>query len=78
MKPETLRGEIQGYARQVQLAGLGVVGKVHKGSVRLFQSLVEEGKQAEARRGEASKIPLVTPLKTLGDKTLAQLVHSNR
>jgi len=73
MKLESVKSESQAYVRQVGLAGVGVVGKVQKESVKLFETLVEEGKKVEARRGEAAKTPALAALKALMDKALAQL-----
>jgi|APFre7841882630_1041343.scaffolds.fasta_scaffold346358_1 poly(hydroxyalkanoate) granule-associated protein len=73
MKLESVQSRRHVSIRQVGLAGLGVVGKVQKESVRLFEILVEEGKRVETRRDKAAQTPVPAALKALRDKALAQL-----
>jgi len=75
MQLESVQSKRPGSVRQVGLAGLGVVGRVQKESVRLFETLVEEGKRAEARRDKAAHPPAPAALKALGDQALAQVQH---
>ena len=75
MQLESVQSKRPGSVRQVGLAGLGVVGRVQKESVRLFEALVEEGKRAEARRGKAAHSPAPVALKALGDQALVQVQH---
>lgn len=73
MNPETVKSDGQGYVRQVRLAGLGVVGKVQRESGRLFDALVEEGEQIQARRQETIQTSAAAPFTVIKDTTLEQI-----
>lgn len=71
MKLESVKSKSQAYVRQVSLAGLGVLGAAQKEGRNLFNSLVEEGEKAQARRRrEAAQAPASASLQALRDKAL--------
>lgn len=55
-KDKSWVGEMEGYSRQIWLAGLGAYAKMGKEGAKLFETLVQDGEQAEkAARAEIDK-----------------------
>lgn len=65
-------GEMENYSRQIWLAGLGAYAKMGKEGAKLFETLVQDGEEAEkAARSEIDK--QVDLLKARVGKTKAQV-----
>ena len=65
MRHEQTVGQSSSYARQVWLAGLGVLGTLQKESGRLFDEFVKEGKRIEHKHGQEGMGIASPPLSTI-------------